>query len=120
MTISCDSAPIARATSRAYSSSLNARSLNATEKVCSGRSIILAMIAAIALLSMPPERNMPERHVAHQPQPHRLLEQSRNGPTVSVSWLRADGCRTGRGTSQYCSRRDRAALEDKHMAGQQL
>jgi hypothetical protein len=33
MTISCASAPIARATSRAYSSSLNARSLKATEKV---------------------------------------------------------------------------------------
>jgi hypothetical protein len=41
------------------SSSLNARSLNATENVCSGRSIMRAISAAIALLSMPPERNMP-------------------------------------------------------------
>ena len=50
---------------------------NATENVSTGRSISRAISAATALLSMPPDRNMPERHVGHQPQPDGFLEQRR-------------------------------------------
>ncbi len=59
MTISCALAPIAFETVRAYVSSLNACSLNATENVSIGWSTSPAIVAAIALLSRPPERKTP-------------------------------------------------------------
>ena len=75
ITTSCASAPMARATWRAYSSSLNARSLNATENVCERpvdhprheRGDRAAVDAA--------GEEHAERHVAHQPQADGFFEQ---------------------------------------------
>jgi hypothetical protein len=50
-----------------------------------------AMIAAIALLSMPPERYA-ERDIGHQPQTHRFLEQFAKRAARSGSDRRAARC----------------------------
>jgi hypothetical protein len=102
MTVSCTSAPIARATSREYSSSLKARSLKATEKVWSGRSIWRAMIAAMALLSMPPDRNTPSgTSLISRSLTDSSSSSRKRGTTAGL--LMAD--RSPSGTSQYCRMR---------------
>ena len=75
---------MAVATSRAYASSLNPLSANATENVWSGRPSWRAMIAAMALLSMPPERNTPSGT---------SLMSRRRTDSSSNSRNRADGLR---------------------------
>ena len=98
--------------------------MNATEKVCSGRSIIRAISAAIALLSMPPDRNMPSGTS--------LIRRSRTDSSSSspeslddVAAVRSATGRGGRdrsriGTSQYCRVVIVAVFEDEQVPGQQL
>ena len=120
MTISWVSAPTACATSRAHVSSLNARSLNATEKVCSGRSIIRAMRAAIALLSRPPERNMPSGTSDINRSRTDSSSSARKRDTHSRPVGAGVAAAAPMGTSQVPSRGDASLLVHEQVSGQQL
>ena len=80
-----------------------------------------AISAAIALLSRPPDRNMPSGTSAISRDAHRLLEQLAEPlRRRRCSESRVDArSRRPTGTSQYCAGRDRAVLEHQRVAGQQ-
>ena len=95
------SAPIAwRHLARVFELVVGAR-LEATENVCSGRPIIGAINAAIALLSMPPDRNTPSGTSLIRRSANRFLEQRAKPPDVIDTRSRvATACVSPVGTSQ--------------------
>ena len=85
ITISWWSVPNALLTSRAYSNSFASRSRKPTENVLIGSSTIVDIIAAIALESIPPDRNMPNGTSAIRRISTDFRKRSRHSSTYSAS-----------------------------------